>query len=312
MARQRKMDNLMRKLTPTPRSRAYLKRFIEQTFKIPGVLLAFHLLNVLVAIGGVISVAFLLASMALMPIWIVVASVLDAIQQIEKKCLSNFGYVVLAVLHLVLLSINWYVAAGIYVIVAAGALGVGLFFVSAVAMKFLVKIDVISANFAPIDDPEDVHDPDECQDRFKLSEPTNGSHILPHIRMTRCLWLAVAYFASFKLLAGVVGMTVLDLCVVIPALLLFSANDALAFMSHAPFGDNPIGYIILITCSWLLLFPVMTVLLVITTRRFYDFGQEQTDDFEIPVTPSPELTSTNFAEIDPRAPGVPVGAAAAV
>ncbi|KAK1930942.1 hypothetical protein P3T76_013531 [Phytophthora citrophthora] len=217
-------NNLLQKLTPTPFMRDYLKWFIVQAFKILGVVFTVHLLNVFVAIAGVICVAFLLAGMALMPIWIVVASVLDVVQQIK---INRRFYTCLTVLYLCLLPLNnWYITLGPWIIIAAGALAVGLFFLSAVAMKFLVKIDVISANFAAFND-SNVRDPDEYQDWLKLSEPTCSSRIAPHTRMTRCLWLAFASFALFKLFAGMVSVAVLCFSVVIPALQLFGASDAL-------------------------------------------------------------------------------------
>ncbi|KAG1701510.1 hypothetical protein DVH05_010810 [Phytophthora capsici] len=136
-----KMDDSMRKISPLRRPQCCRM----QTFKRAGILLAFHLLNVLVAIGGIICVALLLASMLLMPIWLIavviivfVASILDVIQHIENKCLKYCAYAVVVILYLASLSINWYMTVGPYAVVVVGVSGV---------VKFLMKIDVILVNF---------------------------------------------------------------------------------------------------------------------------------------------------------------------
>ncbi|KAL3671905.1 hypothetical protein V7S43_002573 [Phytophthora oleae] len=249
--------------------------------------------------------------MALMPIWLVavlvialIASILDAVGQIEKKCLMYCAYAVLVVLYLASLSINWYITIGPYAVIVAGVLGVGLFFFSAVATKFLVKIDVILANFVTTDD-SNVHDPDECQDRFELSETTDDGYVLPQTRMTRHVWLAVVYFASFKLVIGMLSTAVLVISVVLPALVLFSGGDASFFVGQITFSDSPIIYTVLTITIWLVGVvgvPVVTVISVKVTLWVCDAGQQQTEvetESAVSVTPTPELTTTNFVAIDP-------------
>ncbi|KAF1794583.1 hypothetical protein GQ600_14459 [Phytophthora cactorum] len=177
------MDPLQ-KCTPTPSDGGIICKFRPRCctvnpFKRVGVLLIFHLLNVLMAIGGVISVVILLGSMILMPLWVVALLLvalamfmIHVVQQIPQKSLMYVGYVVLAALYIAFLSINWYITVGPYALFAAGAVGVGLFFLSAATVKLLVKLDVQLAKFVSTDEA-DALQPDECTYRFKLSkQPT--------------------------------------------------------------------------------------------------------------------------------------------
>ncbi|KAG7385809.1 hypothetical protein PHYPSEUDO_001054 [Phytophthora pseudosyringae] len=295
----------LQKLTPAPSTGGFRPRCCRvKSFKRVGVLLAFHLLNVLVAIGGVVSVALLLSSMALMPIWFVavllvllVMSMTHAVQQIKHKCLLYFGYVVLVVLYMASLSIHWYVTIGPYAIFAVGAIGVGLFFLSALAMKYLVKIDVHLASFVT---PKDL-DPEESMDRFKLSETTDFSYLLPHIRMTRHVCLAVVYFAVLKVAMGVLSAAVIVITVVLPATVIFSGGNAAILGDQVSRGDKPITYTVSIAAVWLVGAagtPIVAMLSGKLTSRVCGAQQRDTEveiEVAIPVTPEPESSTTSFA-----------------
>ncbi|ETI50063.1 hypothetical protein F443_06313 [Phytophthora nicotianae P1569] len=302
------MDS-QQKLTPTPSDDGIFSKFrlsccTAKSFKRVGVLLAFHLLNAFVAISGVISVAMLLASMVLMPLWAVALLLMalamfmiHVVHQIPQKCLMYFGYVVLVALYIASLSIYWYITVSPYALFAAGAVGVGLFFLSSATMRLLVKLDVQLANFISTDKDVTLQ-PDDCAYRFKLSKATNPSALLPHIRMTRQVWLAVMYFASLKIAAGVLSTAVIVLTVVLPMLALFSG---LLFGSQVTVGDNPIAYIGLIIAIWLIGaigVPIVAVLSVRLTTRVCGAEQNE-EEVEIeaafPLTPEPESSTTSFA-----------------
>ncbi|KAK1930941.1 hypothetical protein P3T76_013530 [Phytophthora citrophthora] len=268
-----------------------------QTSKRVDELIGFHVLNVLVAIGGVISVALLLAGMALTPIWVVVDPVFDAInvQQIEKRCLLYFGCAVLTVLGMAVLSINWFIAILPYLVLVTGAVGGVLLFFSAEAIRTLVKIDVISVNCVTND--FDAYDPYECQDRFELfDELVDESEVLSCLLMTRHKWLIVIYFALFKLVIGVLSAAVLVAVVVLPTFVLFSGGDISAFGDQVTFGDNPVIYTVVVITLWLagaIGVRVVAVLSVKVTLWVCDVGQPQTEaeaDSVIPATPTPGVT----------------------
>ncbi|RAW22998.1 hypothetical protein PC110_g20567 [Phytophthora cactorum] len=315
------MDPLQ-KFTPTPSDGGIICKFRPRcctvnVFKRVGVLLIFHLLNVLMAIGGVISVVILLGSMILMPLWVValllvalVMFMIHVVQQIPQKSLMYVGHVVLAALYIASLSINWYITVGPYALFAAGAVGVGLFFLSAATVKLLVKLDVQLAKFVSTDEAGALQ-PDECTYRFKLSTATNPSVLLPHVRMTRRVWLAVIYFGSLKVAAGVLSTAVVVLTVVLPTLVLFSGS---VFGSQVTFGNTPIAYPGLIISIWLIGavgVPIVAVLSAKLTSRVC--GAECWEIEEaIPVTPEPESSATSFAELGTSTPVAPSAAVTVV
>ncbi|KAG2935098.1 hypothetical protein PC117_g12498 [Phytophthora cactorum] len=152
---------------------------------------------------------------------------------------------------------------------------------------------------------------DECTYRFKLSTATNPSVLLPHVRMTRRVWLAVIYFGSLKVAAGVLSTAVVVLTVVLPTLVLFSGS---VFGSQVTFGNTPIAYPGLIISIWLIGavgVPIVAVLSAKLTSRVC--GAECWEIEEaIPVTPEPESSATSFAELGTSTPVAPSAAVAVV
>ncbi|OWZ20156.1 hypothetical protein PHMEG_0005480 [Phytophthora megakarya] len=305
----------IQKLSPTPPNSCCRLN----SFKRVGVLLAFHSANIFVAIGGLLSVALLLASMVLMPVWfvalllvVIAMSAVHGVQQISNKYLMYFGYVVLAAIYIASLSVNWYITVGPYAILAVGAVGIGFFFLSALTMKFLMKIDVHLANFVHSPKANGELEPDECMDRFKLSETSDSSFLLPHIRMTGRVWLGVIYFALHKLLVGGLSLAVLIITVLLPALVIFSGGDVSFFGNQATLGNNPVVYIVLIVSIWLVGAVGMPVVAVRSVKLTWwvcgesKSEQDQTTflqtqgDVIIPITPEPTASTTNFEALDSK------------
>ncbi|KAG2917462.1 hypothetical protein PC115_g10729 [Phytophthora cactorum] len=135
--------------------------------------------------------------------------------------------------------------------------------------------------------------------------------LLPHVRMTRRVWLAVIYFGSLKVAAGVLSTAVVVLTVVLPTLVLFSGS---VFGSQVTFGNTPIAYPGLIISIWLIGavgVPIVAVLSAKLTSRVC--GAECWEIEEaIPVTPEPESSATSFAELGTSTPVAPSAAVAVV
>ncbi|KAG1701511.1 hypothetical protein DVH05_010811 [Phytophthora capsici] len=250
-------DDLLRKLASTSLSRGRPQSWCLQclqAFKKVGVLLAFHVLNVLVAIGGVLSAALLLVDMALM-LWI--HPFLAAKKLLKKRncepllCTLYIGILIFLVLCTVALCVvsrtvrsgEAAVVLSIFVLLPGmiflgTIVGITLFLLSAEAMRVLVRIDVIFVNFVT----NNGHDPDECTYRFEHFDPT-ADNFLPHMLMTRHMWLAVVYFAVFKLVIGMLSTAVLGVTVVLPPLVIFSGDGISVF-------GGPIMYTVLVMTVW--------------------------------------------------------------
>lgn len=250
-----------------------------------GALLAFHLLNVLVSVGGGVAVALLLASMVLMPAWmaamaivVFVVFLLHLAQQIPHKCGVFFGYGVLMVLYVASFSLDWYLAYGPYMLFGVGAVGVMLFYLSTVAVKFLVKADVHVANLIKRTDSTQEHQelvPEECMERFVVSKATDISILLPHVLMTRRVWVAALYFAAVNVAMGVLSAAVLVCTVVLPVLVVVSRGDAPFVGSQATFHDNRVVYILSSLSIWLagaIGLPVVAALSAKLTTRVWGMG----------------------------------------
>ncbi|KAL4109307.1 hypothetical protein PRIC1_001008 [Phytophthora ramorum] len=284
-------------------------------------LLAFHLLNVVVSIGGVISVALLLGSVVLMPCWfaalmivVLAMSLVHAVQLISPKCLLYFSYVVLTGVYIVSLSVNAYVTLGPYVLLGVGTVGVSLFFISTFTMTYLLKADVYLADFVNPNSKNDTSalDPEKCMDRFIMSESTDTSFLLPHLRMTRRLWVVALYFTVFKIVVGVLSAAVVFFTVIQPALLIFSNGDALFFASRV---NNDVEYVILMVSIWIIGAVGMPMVAAasakltscICTDSGTDIGEslkQQDTEAAIPVTPELESSAICFTEIESAPPVV--------
>ncbi|GMF13119.1 unnamed protein product [Phytophthora lilii] len=288
-----------------------------KSFKRAGKLVTFHLLNVVVTICGVIFVAFMFASMALIPVWIaamLIAAfgmfVVGTVEAISHKCLRYSGYTLLVVLYLASLAIHWYVTVGPYALLIVGGLGVGFFFMSIAILRVLVKAEVHLADFLdPTNLTTKAHE--DCVDRFEISESTDSSVVLPHLRMTQRTCLAVCYFGILKVVVGALSAATISCTVVLPAVEIFSGGNARLLGGQLTFHDNPIAYMILIVSVWVVGatgVPVVAAMSVkLTTRVCGESESEQAQaksdedgnggegEVAIPVTPEHESGTTSYA-----------------
>jgi hypothetical protein len=228
------------------------------------------------------------------------------------------GYAVLVVLYYASWYIHWVVMVAPYVAFWVGVVGVGFFFLSVGMMKMLVKADVHLAN--PVNASASPNEavslrPGECADRFSLSEATDDSNFLPHLRMTRRLWIGVLYFAVVKLVTGVASVVIIAFVVIEPAAALFSGGDAPFLASQLTFHNYPAIYIVFIVATWVAgvvaLPTVARVSVKMTCVMCGEWESEQAQaaveqhqteeniEAAIPVTPDPDSSTTIFEELKP-------------
>jgi hypothetical protein len=310
----------LQKRSQAPRNQFQATCCSLKTLKRVGTLLAFHVMNVVVATAGVISVALLIASMTLMPAWLLtcllvalVMLALHAVGKIPNKSLKYCGYAVLVVLYFASMSIHWIATVAPDAAFWVGAVGVGFFFLSVAMMKVLVKVDVHLASAASLHEAVSLRS-DECADQFSLSDGTDASIILPHLRMTRRLWIAVLYFAVVKVFTGSASVVIIVCVLIQPAVALFSGGDAPFLTSQLTFRNYAAIYILLMVATWVAgvvaLPTVARVSVKMTSAVCCEWKSEQAQaaveqqqneaDIEagIPVTPEPGSSSTSFKELD--------------
>ncbi|KAJ8566354.1 hypothetical protein ON010_g6770 [Phytophthora cinnamomi] len=230
---------------------------LKTLIKRASVLLVFHLLNVLVAIGGIAGVIFLLTGFALNLLWVVgillvaIAAIPCArLEQLPARlsCLKLLGYVVTATVYLALfVAFCAYTYVGPSVIVLGGIVGLALVYLSLWSIQAMVKADARLSNSVAFAIPSSfsVSDPlpDECADQFhvEFSSSDTGSYF-PIFEMTSRIWIIVLYFALPKLIVGALSAVAIFLTVIQPAIALVSGGDAPFFTSWMTFHENPIVY----------------------------------------------------------------------
>ncbi|GMF40171.1 unnamed protein product [Phytophthora fragariaefolia] len=293
-----------------------------KSIKRVGVLLAFHLLNILVSMGGIICVTLLLVSMVVMPAWIAavaivafVITLLEWVSSIPRKCLRYCCFAVLVVLYLASFSASWHVYLAPYVCLGVGVVGISIFMASMLIVTLLVKADVNVAKLVTHTTSTEERSGLHPEDRFKMKEATDASTLLPHIRMTRRVWAAVVYFAVLKVAVGLLSAAVLICTVVLPALVVFTGGDAPIIRSHDTFRDNRIAYIALFFLMWLigaigfLVVPILSVKLTdIICGEWESESSQASSAMEaevngaIPVTPENGSITASFAELESTIP----------
>lgn len=285
---------------------------LKTLLKRVGVLLIFHILNIAVAIGGVIFSALMIASMALMPVWVINWFLLMTItlitmylaslvpQRLERlqylACLVPIG---LLALHFYMVTRSVYTCIGAFVFYGAGAIGVGLFHLSIIIMKWLVRADAHLANFAiPSNSTQDLQ-PEVCANRFAISKSDEATNPLPHVRMTCRTWLAVLYFAIPKVFVGVLSAAVVAFAIILPAIALFSGGEAGFFGSQITFHDNPALYVVIIASIWLfgavgmVIFAILSVKLTSQVCGEWHSKDEGATERNEPAVPSSTLSDSS-------------------
>lgn len=232
-----------------------------------GLLLIFHSLNVVVAVGGVIFASVMLLSTALAPAWFLlftygcaICLVLGIAIAINAKLFTP-GFLLLIGLWVFSMTDStavWY--TGVYPGCAMSLTGAGLLFYFAgksIATP-LIKADVRLVKFvegAGVSDSAtepSALDAKECVNRFEFPWPFGElKFLLPHIALTRRLWALIFYYAVLKVIVGLMSAVLLMLVLVQPI-------AAICTLGHDPFvgiwvssPGHPVVYSIIIVSLWL-------------------------------------------------------------
>lgn len=261
------------------------------------VLLVSHLLNILVAIGGLVGVSLLLAGLLLNLLWavgILVVAILAIpcvlLEQLPDRlsCLKGLGYAVVVVFYLALYVASWftiYTAVGPYVLVFGGAVGLALFYLVLWIIQTMMKADARLANFASFAIPssllraEEPLQSKECAEKFRIKLTGGISAYLPVFEMTSRMWVIVLYFTVLKPVIGGLSAAAIFLAVVQPAIALFGGGDAPFFTEWMTFHDNPVVYFGVILLIWIVgavgLVMVAAVSAQVTSRAFGEWKPKQ-------------------------------------
>lgn len=291
---------------------------MKNSSKRAGVLFAFHLLNALLGVGGAIFGALMLTSIAFMPTWIAAVALfgiayvlIHAAQSIEQKCLRYFGYVVLVALYMLTL-MNVYTAYMPYAAFGVGLVGVGIFYLSVIIMKQLVRKDVQLANYAmpaisTSPETEEMLDPDACAEQFTLPRSSDQDVLLPHVRLKCHGWTAAFYFAIAKVVIGSLSAAIILVVAINPSIAVCNGGNDLLVNRWISQDGNVLAFIGIFCALWVLgvvgLRAVATLSVKLTSCVCKEWASdavaEQQSGLEsaLPVTPSQEQSAANFSAI---------------
>lgn len=238
---------------------------IKTLVKQVGALLLFHLMNIGVAILGVIAVVVMIAGISLNLLW-VVALVVFAIGAIpfilvslipdRLRCLVIPGYTVLMLGYLALYIfslLNLYTALAPYVLLAGGGIGYVLVYLSVSMNKFVVKADIRLTNFVlPFccSTSEETLDREDCPEPIRV-DASSGFWILPSLTLTAHAWIVILYFGFCKVTMGVMS-TAAVFCVVQPVVSLCSGGGAPFLVWLMTSHQDPIVYFAVIDVAWIM------------------------------------------------------------
>ncbi|KAE9044314.1 hypothetical protein PR003_g7818 [Phytophthora rubi] len=272
---------------------------VKTLVKRTSVLLVFHLLNILVTIGGLVGVSLLLTGVLLNLLWAVglllVAVAAIPIMLLERihergSWVKRLGYVVLVVAYPALYFATWfniYTAIGPSVLVVGGAIGLALVYLSIWFTQAVVKTDVRLTNFVTFALPaslsvEGPPQSGECAKQFTIKHPAGIGAYLPVLAMTSRMWIIILYFAVLKTIVGALSAAAIFLAVIQPAISLFSCGDGPFFFSNwMMFHENPVVYFIVICFIEVVgavgIVIVAAVSVQITSRVFGEWKTQQSE-----------------------------------
>ncbi|ETN22468.1 hypothetical protein PPTG_02397 [Phytophthora nicotianae INRA-310] len=253
---------------------------VKPLLKRSGGLVAFHLLNAVVAVIGAIAAALTLAALALTFGWvgIALAVAVGAIPFLLLSLLPDrllegwlialcYGALVVGYLGLYVWSwFNVYTMIAPYALAVAGGIGTLLFYLSFFMFLFLVKTEVRSANFVKLTVPfcvttEDIPEHADPAKRIGLNKNAE-MWFVPITMMTCRTWITVLYFATLKVVVGALSAATIFFAVIQPAISLFGGGGAPFFASSLTFHHDPIAYVGVIVS--LLILAVVGMVLVAT------------------------------------------------
>ncbi|GMF54891.1 unnamed protein product [Phytophthora fragariaefolia] len=241
-------------------------------------LVIFHLLNVLVTIGGLVGVGLLLTGLLINLLW-AVGLLLVGIAMIpfmlldilpgRRSSLKVLGNTVMILLYFTLYiasCFSIYTVIAPYVLMFGGGLGLVLFYISFLFVAVMVNADTRLGNFVAISVPSTLSPEDRLQpegwssfnpgDRLQPESRSCFNHLsdigqyLPVIDLPRRIWITIGYFAVLKVIVGTLSAVAIFLSVIQPAVALFG-NDIL-FITWVFLNENPVAYFIAIGLIWII------------------------------------------------------------
>ncbi|RLN87413.1 hypothetical protein BBJ28_00001564 [Nothophytophthora sp. Chile5] len=246
-------------------TRCHLKVFFARV----AALLAFHVLNVLLAVSGAsIVLAFTALSIALLPIVLLFIAFWALLCVTAKRfpllCLVVFVLVFVAISAAIIVvlgsGIFWMILIGGPSVAGSAALVQHLFvLLNAVAVIIFASLDVVLANFIVTRVPLQKYSVIEA-DVAKLPQPEVpydfhellvwGTNPFIDAFTTPALWATVFYLLVPKLLAGVLSALSVWLSVVQPIVVLASSGRFPCVGTGLTFQDNPSVYAVVMVVLW--------------------------------------------------------------
>ncbi|KAG1708774.1 hypothetical protein DVH05_022397 [Phytophthora capsici] len=285
---------------------------VKATLKRAGGLLAFHLLNVAIAIAGFILAVLMVAEVLLNVVILVVVAVgvlpfwLISLVPDRWWILSLVSCGVVVIGYLVLYVYSWfniYTLFAPHALVVCGLVGIGLFYLSFYSILLIVKIDARLANFAirTIYSKSAAGDlePEDCAKRFSLASGRD-EWVLPIMMMTCRLWLLLLYFAIAKAAVGAMSAATVFFAVVQPIMSLFSGGDGPFYASSMTFHQNPLLYVGVVTSTWAFGAVGIVVVAALSAKlTSVVFGERQLKQTQGEATELPGQTSprAEFVEL---------------
>ncbi|OWZ09789.1 hypothetical protein PHMEG_00017459 [Phytophthora megakarya] len=293
---------------------------MKTVFKRVGVLFAFHMLNVLLAIIGIIAALLALAGLVMslcwimillvvgvgaIPFWILLALIPERLTCLILLC---YGLVVASYLALYVYSwFNIYTVLAPYALLLGGGFGLLFFYPSFFTILFLVKIDARLMNFvAPVipfsSTAQNGLDPELCAKRFNL-ERKEDIWLLPMVIMAFRSWTIIFYFAVIKTIFGVSSAATIFFVVIQPVTSLFSGGSAPFFASSMTIHNDPVVYVgvIAIVCVagvvGLVLVATLSVKVTSCTLSEWEVTQDATQG-EIEIQAATQTTISPRAEFE--------------
>lgn len=237
-----------------------------------GVLILFHVLNIAVAVGGVVLATMMLTNVALALRWIVVVAYWRPYFRLLAwiMTISERTYIRALLVFLLVASWTWLSVTNTYTYVLMVVIpllswwmevaDIVVHYVSCAISYLLVVSDVKLSQFVDFALPIDVN-PLNCKEcaghfkfpvrsvRYECEEPLFQA---PRITLTRRIWSLVFYFAVPKIIVGVMSAVALVLVLVQPVTAACTRGNDPFIGSWIDSQLNPVVYVVAVISLWVL------------------------------------------------------------
>ncbi|KAG7397136.1 hypothetical protein PHYBOEH_001185 [Phytophthora boehmeriae] len=264
------MDPFFAKListTPTTKSSGWSKfrsklkggcTGLKPPLKQAGILFAFHLLNALVGIGGVIVAMFVLVAIAFWLVLVItgapVVIIVRLVLLFRPKGLRYLAFATLGALFIYAVVWNVYILFVPFVISGAYAGTANFTLFGGLIFRSMVRADVGAANFVKpampfklsTEEKIEALDVDASFDLDKLE----GFSVPYCVRANCRAWATVLYIAVVKVIIGAASVVVVILIVILPLLSLCTGGSDPFVGEWMTFDDKPWGYVGTVLSLW--------------------------------------------------------------